>query len=96
MSHIAVIATFAPVDGRQGHVRMILGAMVQPTRAEPGCLQYDLYENADGFLLFERYDDDAAVEAHRATDHYVAYRAAIGDLLAGPIGVTITHPVDVG
>ena len=81
MSHIAVIALFTPRPESRAEVAEILGGMVAPTRDEPGCLQYDLYESDSGFQLFERYEDRDAISAHQATDHYKAYRAAIGDLL---------------
>ena len=44
-------------------------------RDEPGCRQFDVCRNpqdARQFLLYERYADDAAVAAHRASPHYRA------------------------
>ena len=95
MSHIAVIADFVPNEGSTSDVESILRGLTDATRSEPGCLQFDLYGNADGFTLVERYTDMAAIEAHRETDHYKAYRASIMDLLAAPIRVTVTEPLDV-
>lgn len=96
---IAVIATFHPRPDAVDETLEVLRGMVGPTRDEPGNSVYDLYrEDGDGtiaFHLFEVYDDDDALQAHRGTDHYVAYRAAIGDLLAEPIGVSVLQPVDV-
>ena len=71
--------------------------MVERTRAEPGCERYDLYEERDagGTLhLFERYRDDGALEAHRATEHYVEYRRQVGEMLRDPIGVLVLDPID--
>ena len=95
MSHVAVIADFEPHEGARAKVESILRDMTNSTRQETGCLQFDLYGNDSGFTLVERYTDMAAIEAHRQTDHYKAYRAAIVDLLAGPIRVTVTDPLDV-
>jgi quinol monooxygenase YgiN len=72
--------------------------MVAPTRAEPGNLRYDLYRTntgADSFHFFEIYADQAALDAHRATGHYKAYRASIPDHLAEPIGVKVLSGLDV-
>ena len=95
---VVVFASFSPKPGQEGAVETILRGMVGPTRGEPGNRVYDLYK-ANGtpatFHLFERYADQAAVEAHRATAHYKAYRAAIADLLAEPIGVKILGGLDV-
>ena len=94
MSHVAVIASFTPMADSRHEVRSILEGMIDPTRAEDGCLQYDLYADETGFHLFERYEDRAAIEHHQGTDHYRAYRAAIADLLAAPIAVVVAEPVD--
>jgi quinol monooxygenase YgiN len=90
---VMVFASFVPADGHTDAVQEILVGMRRDTRSEPGCEQYDLFTaDRDGtttFHLIERYRDADALDAHRATEHYVAYRAAIGDLLAEPIGVIV-------
>lgn len=95
---VSVFASFRPREGRGSDLRSLLTWMVERTRAEPGCERYDLYEQRDagGTLhLFERYRSPEALEAHRATDHYVEYRRQVEDLLEGPIGVVVLDPVDV-
>jgi len=97
-SKVTVFASFTPNEGQEAEVAATLGAMVAPTRGEPGCQCYDLYKSTDDlatFHLFEIYDDQAALDHHRTTGHYKAYRAAIADLLAAPIGVKILTSVDV-
>ena len=49
---------------------------------EPGCLRFDLFEeNATPglFLLVEHYLDEAALAAHRASPHYLSFRADVKD-----------------
>ena len=96
---VAIFATFHPAEGQEDAVRAILDDVIKGTRSEPGNETYDLYrsEGEDGarFHLFERYTDMAAVQAHRATDHYRKYRAAIIDLLRSPIDVNLLSDVDV-
>jgi quinol monooxygenase YgiN len=96
-SAVSVFASFRPREGRASDLRSLLTWMVERTRAEPECERYDLYEERDagGALhLFERYRDQGALEAHRATDHYVEYRRQVADLLEEPIGVVVLEPVD--
>ena len=53
--------------GRGGARATILRQLVAPTRAEPGCLQYDVHRDAGDprvFVLWERYADAAALDAH--------------------------------
>ena len=95
MSHLAVIAGFVPQPESREAVARILRGMVTPTRAESGCLQYDLYETERGFHLFERYVDTEAITAHQNTSHYQAYKEAIADHLAEAISVDVGTPVDV-
>ena len=97
-SAVFVFASFHPREGRASDLRSLLMWMVERTRAEPGCERYDLYEQheAGGALhLFERYRSQEALEAHRATDHYIEYRRQVEGLLDEPIGVIVLDPVDV-
>ena len=54
-------------------------AMVEASRAEPGCLEYSFaFDVKDDHLvrIFECFVDDAAREAHRNSPHMAAWRAA--------------------
>ncbi len=47
-------------------------SLAAPTRAEPGCLRYDLYQSPNRtheFLRFEIWASPAALEAHKQTPH---------------------------
>jgi quinol monooxygenase YgiN len=97
VSHpVGVIARFAPLPEKRSDLRALLEGMVGPTRSEPGCHSYNLYEvPAEGDLvLIERYNDQVALEHHRKTEHYLNYRAQLGPLLASPISVTVLAPLD--
>jgi quinol monooxygenase YgiN len=93
---VAVIARFTAHPEKHATLQALLEGMVGPTRAEAGCRQYDLYqvsETAD-FVLFERYRDREALQAHRSTAHYVNYRAHLDELLAKPISVSVLEALD--
>jgi quinol monooxygenase YgiN len=69
------------------------------SRAEPGVLHYELWQEADGerrFVFNELYVDDAAVQAHMASDHFKAFGLAARDLATARPTIIVTHPVDVG
>ena len=94
-----IFVRFEPKEGQESRVEALLRDMVVKTRQEPGNLRYDLFQatSAAGrriFCLIERYADDAARQAHRATEHYKAYRAEVVDLLAEPIAVIDLDPLD--
>jgi quinol monooxygenase YgiN len=47
------------------------------SRAEPGCQLFEIAQDADDarcVVLYERYADEAAYVAHRATAHYARFR----------------------
>lgn len=57
------------------------------SRKEPGCLRFDVIQEADDptrFVLFEVFRDVAAAAAHRETAHYQAWRDGVNDLMAAP------------
>lgn len=93
-----VFATFRPHADKVDRLQATLDYMVERTRQEPGNEVYDLYRSGDSeisFHLFERYRDEQALEAHRASEHYKNYRAKLPDLLASPIEAAVLDAVDV-
>jgi quinol monooxygenase YgiN len=53
---------------------------------EPGCRQFQvvrLESTPHHVLFFEAYDDAAAFDAHRATDHLARFKAAFQDMVMG-------------
>ncbi|SDH23794.1 MULTISPECIES: putative quinol monooxygenase [unclassified Duganella] len=70
---ITVVARWQPVDGKLGEVLAIVAEMRPKSLAEAGCLGYEAYRGVDqphSVLLLEHYRDEAALEAHRQSEHY--------------------------
>ncbi len=71
-------------------------------RDEPGCFRFDiLRDDNDPNLahLYEVYEDQAAIEAHRRMPHYLKWRATVADWLDGDserIEATTVFPSDAG
>ncbi len=68
--HLAVSLVAKP--NREAELRAALEGLVAPSRADDGCLQYDLHtdrENPRHFFLYERWRDEAAWRAHMETPH---------------------------
>jgi quinol monooxygenase YgiN len=68
-----VIAQYRARTGEEGRVEEALRKMVAPTRAEPGNLDYQVLRDPGQpgvFVLFERYADPDAFEAHQAAEHF--------------------------
>jgi quinol monooxygenase YgiN len=53
-------------------LKAVLTDIISPTRAEKGCLQYDLYQNRDKpteFTFIEEWTSEAALAEHLASSH---------------------------
>src|SRR4051812_45681868 len=60
-------------------------------RDEPGCLRFDVLQDADDnnhFFFYEVYQDEAAFQAHSQAPHYARWRAAAAEVLAEPAART--------
>jgi quinol monooxygenase YgiN len=71
-----VIAQYRVRTGEEGRVEEALRKMVAPTRAEPGNLDYQVFRvpgQLGAFVLFEKYADAEAFEAHRASEHFATW-----------------------
>jgi quinol monooxygenase YgiN len=72
MSYV-VAATWKARPGQGERVRAAIARLIEPSRAEPGCRFYQPGvdpADADHFLIYEIYDDEAAYRAHGASPHF--------------------------
>ncbi|MGY5885576.1 putative quinol monooxygenase [Modestobacter lacusdianchii] len=68
-----VLATWRAQPEHVERVAELLRQLTPLSRAEPGCRHYQAQTSPDEpgtFLVYEVYDDDAAVDAHRASPHF--------------------------
>jgi len=52
---------------------------------EPGCRRFDILNLASDpnhFFLYEIYDNEAALKAHRETEHFKKYQATVAKMIA--------------
>lgn len=78
-----ITALLVAKPGRAADLEALIRGMVAPCRAEPGNLRWDIWQDRDDpnrFVLDELYIDDDAIAAHRASEHFKAYAAKIGDI----------------
>jgi quinol monooxygenase YgiN len=83
---LSVVATISAKSEFLSEVRQALDKVVAPSRAEAGCLQYDLHLSRDkpgSFVMIERWQDDATLDRHMATPHFAALGAALDGKVTG-------------
>jgi len=71
---IALVVRLKAAAGNAEAVEAGLRKMTELVHAhEPGCSAYVVHraqDDRDLFVLYERYDDEASLEAHRDSDHF--------------------------
>ncbi|MEO8368132.1 MAG: putative quinol monooxygenase [Candidatus Solibacter sp.] len=88
---LIVVAEMTAQSGKEDALREKLSGFVAPTRAENGCVQYDLHESEDHpgqFLFFERWTSAQELEAHLASPHIASVLPELGSILAQPARIS--------
>ena len=73
MTEVAIIVRYQAMAGRGDEVAALLARHTTATRAEPGNLDFVALrstEDSDAFVLYERYSNREAFEAHLASPHF--------------------------
>lgn len=69
---IRVVARLIALPEKVEELKAVLINLVEPTRKETGCIQYDLCQNQDDptdFTFVEEWTTKEALETHLANDH---------------------------
>lgn len=83
---LTLTATFRVKPGTQAEAAAWMTSLLEPVRAEDGCIAYDLYIAADdpeSFMFFEIWRDQAAVEAHMKAAPFLEFAARSPEFIEG-------------
>lgn len=85
---IRVVARVIALPDRIEQLKTVLSQLVTPTRAETGCLQYDLFQNQQDptdFTFIEEWETETALSNHLQSEHIqIAYQQVEGLVAAEP------------
>jgi quinol monooxygenase YgiN len=87
---IRVVAHITAKPDTINETRELLLSLIEPTRAEDGCVVYELLQNdADpaDFTFVEEWTSGAALDAHLETEHLKRAAAMGADLFAAPADI---------
>ena len=73
---VCLTVTYIAIAGREEEMEGIFRQLIGPSRAEPGCKMYLVHRSRgipSKFFLYEQYVDDAALDAHRNSAHFLKY-----------------------
>ncbi len=79
MPQLTIVAKIHAKTDKVELVKAELQKLIAVTRAEPGCIQYDLHqdnENPAHFLFFENWENRELWQTHMNAPHLAAYMAA--------------------
>ena len=80
---IRINAFFSIEASRKAEFLKIARELTEKSLQEAGCVAYDIFESAtrtDVMMFCETWKDDAALEAHRQTEHYRALAGTLHQL----------------
>lgn len=84
MGKLTIVADIRANPDKIQLARSELLKLIAPTRAEQGCLRYDLHQdNGDPahFLFYETWESRELWRTHMESDHIAAFRAATEDAI---------------
>jgi quinol monooxygenase YgiN len=73
---ICVAVTYVVKPGHEEEAVTLFQSLTVHTRTEPGCRMYLAHRSTSDprrFFLYEQYDDQAALDTHRAAPHFERY-----------------------
>jgi quinol monooxygenase YgiN len=86
LNEVVLIAEAAALPGKRDELRRAFDELVPRALAEAGVRTFRLHEDRDQsghFMLYERYHDQDAVDAHFETEHFAAIVNALAEFAEG-------------
>lgn len=90
MSHqqVTLIATIRAKPGQEHRLGELLLPMAEPSRAEAGCLNYDVHQSTRDpaeWVIYENWRSRADLEAHFQLPHFLKLAAELPAVLGGEV-----------
>ena len=85
-----IIGTVVAKPEKRDELMRILAAQVAPTRAEPGCINYDFHcdeSDPNVFVFYENFLSKEALEEHLNKPHLKPLMDKLDELLAKPVDI---------
>ena len=89
---VTVLARFKAKKGLEEQLKQAIMSCVAPTRAEAGCINYDLHQLADDkgvLMLYENWVSKKLLDEHLEMPYLRELKAKSSDLCSEPIEITL-------
>jgi quinol monooxygenase YgiN len=73
---VVLAVTWVAKVGQEAAVAEVLAKLTAEARKEPGCAMFQAHRlrtDPRRFFIYEQYKDEAALESHRNTPHFLQY-----------------------
>ncbi len=94
---LMVVASFKAKSGMEKTVQEELSALLDPTRKEAGCIQYDLHRSLDDsgiFVFYEIYKSKQDLDQHLATPYLQSLLGKVEELFSEPPVIHFLEKLD--
>ena len=94
---VTVVARIKAKLGKEAQAKQELLKLLSPTRAEAGCINYDMHQSLDNqahFLFHENWTNQGALNKHLETQHLKNFLNQADQLLAEPVEITLWKQVE--
>jgi quinol monooxygenase YgiN len=84
METIVITAILKPKEGFEQQLLSELKKVQVSSRQEAGCINYNLHQSVEDqtFVLYEVWENPAAMDHHIQSSHYQEYRENITDIVS--------------
>ena len=94
---VTVLAIIRAKAGMETQVRQALTDLIAPTRAESGCINYDLHVLSDDpsrFMFYENWRSKEDLDEHLSKPHLQDFLSQADELLAEPVSISLYERID--
>lgn len=79
-------------QGKRNELVNLCKGMIDPSRAEAGCIQYSFYQDMlddHTFFFYEEWKDQESIDAHNGSKHFLEFQPVFKTLLQRDPEITI-------
>jgi quinol monooxygenase YgiN len=94
VSNLSVVAKVMAKKDSVESVKNEMLKLIEPTRKEDGCIEYNLHQDNEAplvFIFYETWESLACLDKHMNTDHFKSYVNAVGSLIAEKVVYKMTR-----
>ena len=91
-----IFVRFEPRPGKQHQLLDELMLILEPTRAEAGCIRIHLYESTRdplAFFIHSEWTDEAAFDVHAELPHMRRFLGLVDELITHPLQAVRTKQI---